>query len=184
MMKNDFEIEIGNCKRQLKKVDTGSLSYYSFNLLGDMELNKEIAKELAKQIDVDFDYVVTIESKAIALTQELCSLLNVPRYVVIRKNKKNYMKNEISVSGNSIISGDTKYYLDGADKELIKNKNVIVIDDVISTCGTIDAVKRMMDSIKTNIKLFGCGVLEEKIIIEYKKIKVVSCGFIPLEINK
>ena len=85
-MNNYFKIKIGNCERLLPLVKGDKFSYYSFNMLGDTELNKEAAKEIAAAVR-DTEVIVTIESKAIALVQEASSILNHPKYVVIRKFK-------------------------------------------------------------------------------------------------
>ena len=82
-MKELIEVKIGHCIRKLKLVK-GDISYYSFNMLGDSELNKASAKELKKYLSDDLDVIVTIESKAIALAQELAIALGHSRYVVKR----------------------------------------------------------------------------------------------------
>ena len=179
MMEMFYKIKIGNCERTLPLIQGDKFSYYSFNMLGDTELNRECAKEVAKLIS-DSDVIVTVESKAIALVQEVSGFLKQCRYVVIRKSKKSYMRNEISVTGNTIISGNTNYFIDGADIEYLKDKRIVVVDDVVSTCGTIDAIYRLLN--KCNLKIFkiACVLCEGKITKEFKGIEVASCGFIPL----
>ena len=177
---NSLTIQIGNMKRVLPLIKGEGVSYYFFNMLGDVELNKESAKALAKKVIKDSDVIVTIETKAIALVEELSKLLNQPRYVVVRKNKKAYMSNEVTVQGKTIISGEVDYYIDGHDIEYLKGKRVIVIDDVISTCGTIDAVYRILE--KSNIKIlqFGCVLTEGERRKEYRDIPLISLDHIPL----
>ena len=182
-MNNYFKIKIGNCERLLPLVKGDKFSYYSFNMLGDTELNKEAAKEIATAVR-DTEVIVTIESKAIALVQEASSILNHPKYVVIRKSKKSYMKNEVSVSGNTIISGDSKYYIDGQDIDYLNGKRIAVVDDVVSTCGTIDAIHRLLSKCHIEIYKIACVLCEGTITTNFKGIKVMSCGFIPLLENK
>ena len=174
-----YKLKIGNCERKLPLIKGDKISYYSFNMLGDAELNRECAKEIAKFIN-DSDVIVTVESKAIALVQEISTLLGHPRYVVIRKSKKSYMENEVSVFGNTIISGDTNYIINGTDIEYLKGKRIAVVDDVVSTCGTIDAIYRLLDKCELQIFKIACILCEGKITKEFKGIKVDSCGFIPL----
>lgn len=180
LMKEFFEVKIGHCIRKLPLVK-GDFFYYSFNMLGDSELNKASAKEIKKSLTDDLDVIVTIESKAIALAQELAIEFGHPRYVVIRKSKKSYMKNEVSITGNTIISGYNTYYLDGADIDYLKGKKIVVVDDVISTGGTIDAVYRLLTSAGLSVSQYACVLCEGKITTEFKGIPVVSCGFIPLD---
>ena len=179
-MNKTFKVEIGNCVRELNLIEGASVSYYSFNMLGDCELNEESAKELAKKIDGSVDVIVTIESKAIALTQELSRLLGHKKYVVIRKSVKSYMRNAVSVSGNTIISGNADYVIDGADVEYLKGKRILVLDDVISTGGTIDAVCKLLGKCGLQPIQFACVLCEGKMTTEFNGAPVVSCGFIPL----
>ena len=173
-----YDIKIGNCSRRLKLVKTDKISYYSFNMMGDAELNKESAKELAKLIK-NVDVIVTVESKAIGLAEELSQLLGHKRYVVIRKSKKSYMSNAVSVSGDTIISGNNNYFLDECDVEYLKDKRILVLDDVISTGGTIDAIYRLLKGCNLDIVSFACVCCEGKKTIEFHKIPVISYAFFP-----
>ena len=178
-MEEYYKIQIGKCVRELPLVHGDKVSYYSFNMLGDAELNFEAAKELSKQL-TDIDVIVTVESKAIALAQEVSKFINKPRYVVIRKSKKSYMKDEVSISGQTIISGQADYYIDGIDVEFLKNKRIAFLDDVVSTCGTIDAIYNLFKKCRLKISLFICVLCEGKITSSFQNIPVKSIGFIPL----
>lgn len=176
---NFLDINIGNINRKLPLIKSSKFSYYSFNMLGDTELNNEAAKLLSYKIK-ECDVIVTVESKAIALVQSICSLRNIERYVVIRKSKKSYMMNEVSINGNTIISGNNNYYLDGKDLEYLRNKRIVVIDDVISTCGTINSIYNLLINNGLEIIQFGTVLIEGKLIDTFKNIPIVTCGFIPL----
>ena len=184
-MENFYKIVIGTCERNLKLIKTETGAYYSYNMLGDCTLNQEAAQVLGKLIDhTAFDAIVTVESKAIALVQELAVLLRHKKYVVIRKSLKSYMTNVVSVSGSTIISGSGRYFIDGADVEYLQGKRILVVDDVISTCGTIDAVYRLLSKCELKINAFACVLCEGTITQTFQGIPVISCGFIPLpEIN-
>ena len=184
LMNNFYQIKIGKVSRKLKLIKGDGFAYYSFNMLGDSELNKESAIELCKKLSNDIDAIVTVESKAIALAQEVSSLLGHKRYVVIRKSKKSYMSNELSISGDTIISGKSDYFIDGDDVEYLKGKNVLVLDDVISTCGTIRSVKSLLDKCGIEIKQFACVFCEGKITDSFCNIPVISYGFFPLPEEK
>ena len=179
LMEKHITIQIGNCKRKLPLVKGDAVSYYSFNMIGDTELNKQAAIELSKFVS-DCDVIVTVESKAIALVQEISSLLSMSRYVVIRKSKKSYMTDAISVSGKTIISGGSDYYIDSTDVVYLKGKKIAVVDDVISTCGTIDSIYRLLQKCNLTINKIACVLCEGKVTKTFKDIDVLSCGFIPL----
>ena len=183
LMAQFYKIKIGNCERQLPLIKGDKISYYSFNMIGDVELNKEAAKEIAKLISYS-DVILTIECKAIGLVEELSALLKQPKYVVIRKSKKSYMKNVVSISGNTIISGDNNYYLDGNDIEYLRGKRIVVVDDVISTGGTIGAVYKLLEKTNLTISKIACVLCEGTMTTNFRGIEVVSCGFIPLLENE
>ncbi len=181
-MEKYYKVKIGKCERDLPLIKSGSLSYYSFNMMGDTELNAEAAKLLAPLLG-DIDIIVTIESKAIGLVQELSALLNHTRYVIVRKALKSYMSNPISVPGKTIISGGSNYFIDGSDIKHLEGKKIAIVDDVVSTCGTIDAIYRLLEKANLTINKIACVLCEGKRTTEFKKIPVVSCGFIPLMEN-
>lgn len=174
-----YNIKIGNCSRRLKLVKTDKVLYYSFNMMGDAELNKESAAELVKFIK-NVNAIVTVESKAIGLAEEVSQLLGLKKYVIIRKSKKSYMNNVVSVNGNTIISGNNEYFLDGCDADYLKDKQILVLDDVISTGGTINAVYRLLKGCNLDIVSFACVCCEGKITSEFHGIPVISCAFFPL----
>ncbi|KRL98874.1 phosphoribosyl transferase domain protein [Liquorilactobacillus satsumensis DSM 16230 = JCM 12392] len=128
------------------------LAIASFVLLGDAELTHYAAEKLAAKIDFDFDYLVTMESKGIPLAQEVCHFLKKPRYVVLRKSIKDYMKVPISVPVNAITtSAQQQLVIDGNDAALLKGKKVVIIDDVISSGGSIAAAEKLLHKIEANV---------------------------------
>lgn len=117
----------------------------SFVMLGDVELNHKCAKLLVDEIRSkglleEFDMLVAIEAKGIALTHECASLLDLPYYVVIRKSLKKYMVNPVTVPVESITSfGEQHLVLNGLDAERLRGKRVCITEDVIATGGSIRA---------------------------------------------
>lgn len=109
-----------------------------FNMLGDTNVVKASAAVLAERLlGVPADTLVTAEAKSIPLVYELSALMGLP-YVVLRKDYKGYMGNAISAETLSITTGRPQtLYLDEKDISLITGKNVILIDDVVSTGSTL-----------------------------------------------
>ena len=105
-----------------------------FNLHGNQELTEFCGKELAKLLD-GCDVLITAESKGLQLTHVIARELGMPFYAVARKSKKLYMQDGISVSyGSSITTGKAQeFYLSKHDVDLLKDKKVGIVDDVIST---------------------------------------------------
>jgi adenine phosphoribosyltransferase len=115
------------------------------NLLGDTELVEAAARGLARRLDgTDLDVVVTAESKSIPLAYELARRLRTP-WVVLRKSYKPYMGSTINARTTSITTGyEQTLHLDEKDAPLITDRRALIIDDVISTGSTLDAMRTLV----------------------------------------
>ncbi|MDR0424997.1 MAG: adenine phosphoribosyltransferase [Clostridiales Family XIII bacterium] len=188
---NEYEVRLGegfSVRLPLVKVDD-ELSIYSFNMMGKADWNRTAAESLAGIIqplcdgsaDGMFDVVLTAESKAIGLTDQLARRLGIDRYVVLRKSVKAYMKNPIGVDTQSITTGGTqRLYLDESDFELLQGKRALVVDDVVSTGGTLDAIFRMAEKAGFKITLIACVLTEGIKRSEYGQVRMISLDHIPL----
>lgn len=137
-------------------------AFASFVVLGDTELISACASELAKRIG-QAEVIVTAEAKGIALAYEISRLLGLKEYIVARKSQKSYMRNTVSVSVHSITTkGEQHLYLDGTDAAKIKGKEVCIIDDVISTGESLNALEELVNSAQ------ACVVKKAAILAEGK----------------
>ncbi len=116
-----------------------------FNMLGDTYVVKASATWLAEKLkDTPADVLVTAEAKAIPLIYEMSALMGLP-YIVLRKTYKSYMGNVISAETVSITTGKPQtLYLDEKDIALIRDKQVIIVDDVISTGSTLKGMEQVV----------------------------------------
>ena len=152
-MSESYQISIAKLKRDLPIVPIKSdLAIASFVLLGDAELAHVAAVELSKAIDFEFDYIVTPETKGIPLAQEMSRQTGNSHYIVIRKNLKSYMTSPLVVKSSAITTATPQtLVLDGKDAKIIHNKKVLVVDDVISTGGSLKAVEKILFQAGTHI---------------------------------
>jgi adenine phosphoribosyltransferase len=152
-MSESYQISIAKIKRDLPIVPIKSdLAIASFVLLGDAELAHVAAVELSKAIDFEFDYIVTPETKGIPLAQEMSRQTGNSHYIVIRKNVKSYMTSPLVVKSSAITTATPQtLVLDGKDAKIIHNKKVLVVDDVISTGGSLKAVEKILFQAGTHI---------------------------------
>lgn len=150
---NTYKLELAGLKRDLPIIDiSDDLSIASFVLLGDTEMTEKAASKLDELIP-KVDVFISAEAKGIPLVYELSKLRNIKRYVVCRKSIKTYMTDSIGVSVNSITTKDEQnLYLNGDDIELIKDKDVCILDDVISTGESIKAIEELVIKAGGNIK--------------------------------
>ena len=145
MAKRFYELHVAGCTRQLPVLNiSDTLAIAGFVILGDTDIVVRCSKELAEKIPKDTDVIMTAETKGIPLAAEMARILGMKRYVVARKSVKAYMENPIWVEDESITTaGKQRLYLQDADIELMKGKNVLLVDDVISTGGSMKAMKRL-----------------------------------------
>lgn len=130
-----------------------NLSIAGFVIFGDQELTVACARELLAKAP-KYDYIITAEAKGIPLAHEMARQAGNPKYILARKGPKLYMQNMFSVTVNSITTAkEQKLYLDGADAELMKGKNILIVDDVISTGESLSALEALVEKAGGNI----CG---------------------------
>lgn len=123
-----------------------NLGVASLNLLGDSELVKKSAENLAKKIKkYEFDIMVGPEVKVVPLLQELSNILKHKRYVVMRKNVMGYMVNPVSSKSKPSL------VLDGQDVIFLKGKKVVIIDDVVTTGKTIKVIHDFLKEVGAEV---------------------------------
>ncbi|MDR1734596.1 MAG: adenine phosphoribosyltransferase [Oscillospiraceae bacterium] len=155
---------------------------YAFDSMGRTDWNKACAKALAAALrSYDFDILLTAESKAIGLAEELSSALGLDKYVVLRKSLKLYMIDPVVIDVKSVTTANPqKFYLGKEQQDLLRGKRVCVLDDVISTGGTLSAIFEMGKMIGFTPTVYACVLTEEIQRSSYENIPVLSLAHIPL----
>lgn len=121
-----------------------------FNMLGDTEVVEAAADALLPLLP-PMDVLVTPEVKAIPLAHALAARLQ-KRYVVARKILKPYMVGAIKTEVVSITTGEPQpLYIDGKDLPLLKDKRVVLVDDVVSTGSTLRGLRQLMDMAEAHV---------------------------------
>jgi len=111
------------------------------------ELLNEVVEEMHKLISIcgSFDKIVTIEAMGIPLASALSLKMKIP-FVIIRKRSYG-LPNEVNVEQTTGYS-KSKLYINGLDK----GDKIIIVDDVLSTGGTLLAVISTLKKIGVIIK--------------------------------
>ncbi|MBP3520338.1 MAG: adenine phosphoribosyltransferase [Oscillospiraceae bacterium] len=121
-----------------------NLMIAAFVIFGDVELTCACAGALLKKAP-EFDYMVAPEAKAIPLIHEMARQSGRNEYFLVRKKKKAYMNGVFEAVDRSITTeGEQKLYMDGADAAKMKGKRILILDDVISTGGSLAAVENLV----------------------------------------
>ena len=122
-----------------------NLSIAGFVIFGDQELTVACARELLK-VAPAYDYIITAEAKGIPLVHEMARQAGAVKYILARKGPKLYMQDMFSVSVKSITTEkEQRLYLDGADARLMKDKRILIVDDVISTGESLAALEALVE---------------------------------------
>ena len=142
-----YPIEVAGLKRELPicKV-TDDLYIGAFICFGDAELTVACARELLKLVPADsYDYIFTAEAKSIPLIHEMARQSGATKYFIARKGAKAYMPDPIHVEDHSITTAGTqKLFLGRDDADLIRGKRIVLMDDVISTGGSLKAMEALV----------------------------------------
>ena len=148
-MEKYYPLKIGPITKKLPLVSVDKNTVIALLvLMGDSKFTYEIAKQMEKIYlkGFNFDYIVTSEALGIPLAEELSRITKHFQYVVLRKSIKAYMKDPVTLAVKSITTkGSQKLVLNGSDADLIKNKKVVLVDDVVSTGGTIDSSRKLIE---------------------------------------
>ena len=142
-----YSMDVAGLHRELPicKV-TDDLYIGAFIVFGDAELTVACAAELLKLVPSDaYDYMLTAEAKSIPLIHEMARQSGASKYFVARKGPKAYMTDPIHVEDRSITTaGVQKLYLGKEDADLIRGKRILLMDDVISTGGSLHAMEALV----------------------------------------
>ena len=146
----------------------------AFIMFGDVELTEECAKELIKKAP-EHDVLITAESKGIPLAYEMCRLSGKNRYILARKSVKLYMKDVVSCETKSITTeAKQTLYIDGDDAEYLRGKRVLIVDDVISTGGSLlsleELVKKAGGEVVGKLTVLAEGDAASRDDIEYLEV--------------
>lgn len=140
-----YEMDIAGLKRELPLCKVADDLYIgAFVMFGDVELTVHCASELLKRAP-EYDYIIAPEAKAIPLLYEMARQSAADRYFLARKSAKAYMSDVFEVQVKSITTAQVqKLVLDKADAELIRGKRMLIVDDVISTGESLQAMEELV----------------------------------------
>ncbi len=150
-MSDKYKMTIAGLERELTKYAVSDkLDIAAFILFDDVEITEAAAKALL-DICPTHDVVLTAEAKSIPLCYEFARI-GCRRYVVARKGTKVYMSDPLCVNVNSITTDyDQKLYLGKEDVQKLKGKRVLILDDVISTGESLEALEKLAQDTGANV---------------------------------
>ena len=141
-----YKMNIAGLDRELPLCKVSDDLYIgAFIMFGDAEITVACARELLARAPKDYDYLLTAEAKSIPLIHEMARQSGAKKYFIARKGPKAYMPDPIHVEDQSITTAGTqKLYLGRDDADLICGKRIVLMDDVISTGGSLRAMEDLV----------------------------------------
>lgn len=139
-----YKMKIAGLERELPLCRVNDkLDIAAFIMFNDTEITVASAKALLEKCP-EFDVIVTAEAKGIPLAYEM-SRQSGKDYLVARKGAKLYMKNPISVNVRSITTDHVQtLFLDSSEQALIQGSKILIVDDVISTGESLNALVELV----------------------------------------
>lgn len=181
-----FKVELGGITRKypIVRLSEGIKGVYFF-LPGDLELIERCAELISEKLScLAFDIIMVPEVGGIPLAHSLARLTT-KNYIVVRKDPKLYMERPIIENIRSITTqGVQQLVLDARDAPKIKQKKVLILDDVISTRGTLEGLIQLVNKCKARLTgiatIFLEGYTETSSLESLYNCPVISLGYLPL----
>ena len=121
-----------------------------------------------------YDYLFTAEAKSIPLIHEMARQSGAEKYFIARKGEKVYMPDPIHVEDKSITTAGTqRLYLGSDDAAMIRGKRIVLMDDVISTGGSLLAMEHLVE-LAGGIVVDRIAALAEGAAAQRKDIKFLA----------
>jgi len=142
-MQESYTLHVAGLTRELPVCPVNEeMSIAAFIMFGDVEITMACAKELLAKCP-DFDYILTAEAKGIPLAYEMARQSGKP-YLIARKGSKLYMKEPVEVHDKSITTvAQQTLVVDKKELDALENKRILIVDDVISTGGSLKAMEAL-----------------------------------------
>ena len=125
----------------------------AFIMFSDVELTVACAAELLKKCP-EFDVILTAEAKGIPLAYEMARQSG-KQWIPARKGPKLYMQVPVVIEDESITTaGKQVLVIDRKDIDYMNGKRILIVDDVISTGGSLHALETL--AAKSTGTIVGC----------------------------
>lgn len=160
-MPNEYRVNIGGLERKYRIVRlSDQIHGVYFFMPGDVELIEHCGRLIADMIGTRCDYLVVPEVGGVPLAHNIALRLGLD-YLVVRKSLKPYMDNPITEEIASITTPDIqKLVIDGQDVGKISGKRVVLIDDIISSLGTLRGLFTLVKRCSSQVVSIACVFLE------------------------
>ncbi len=150
-MSDTYTLQVAGVTRELPICKINDhLSIAAFIMFSDVELTVACAKALLEKCP-EFDVIVTAEAKGIPLAYEM-SRQSGKLYIPARKGAKLYMSEPVVVEDQSITTAAKQtLVIDKKDLDAMNGKRILIVDDVISSGGSLHALESLVGRSTGNV---------------------------------
>ena len=168
-MADTYTLHVAGLTRELPICKVNDhLDIAAFIMFSDVELTVACAKALLEKCP-EFDVILTAEAKGIPLAYEM-SRQSGKQWIPARKGVKAYMQDPVVVEDQSITTaGKQTLVIDKKDIAYMNGKRILIVDDVISTGGSMHALDALAAK-STGTVVGRCAALAEGDAAERKDI--------------
>ncbi|MGA1874519.1 MAG: phosphoribosyltransferase family protein [bacterium] len=152
-----YSLELGGLSRILPLIPVESSLWLVGNealCFGcDIGFTKIASRELVEKLShLRFDCIVCPETKSLCFAYEISHMLSLQRFMIVRKRIEKGIPIAFSEEMTSITSPTPQFiFLDDYSAREIKGKKVILLDDTISTGGTMNALLHLMEKAQAEV---------------------------------
>ena len=150
-MRKTYSLTVAGVTRDLPICTVNDkLDIAAFVMFSDVELTVACAAALLEKVP-EFDVIVTAEAKGIPLAYEMARQSG-KNYIPARKGVKLYMEEPVIVEDKSITTDAVqRLVIDKKDLDAMEGKRVLIVDDVISTGGSLHALETLVGKSKGSV---------------------------------
>ena len=141
------QVEIAGVRRALPVHEVSPGVHLGIlQLAGDYEITEAAGRELAARMPEDVDVIVMPDGKAQGLLHVVQRESHAPA-VLLRKERKSYLSAPVLevVTASATTRRPHTFYLGSDDAIALRGKTVAILDDVVSTGGTVSAVRQLLE---------------------------------------
>lgn len=152
------------------------------NFAEDSEIIFFIEKQMARKAPSDIDLVVIIGNKANILGAFVAKRLKTPWLVLGAKRSLTPIAEDIDY--RSVTSGMKTMYISTEQQKMLRGKNIIIVDDVLSSGESMRATVTLCKHAGAHIKAlmvgFTEGVQRSHLTVEDQTYSLISMGHLPI----
>jgi adenine phosphoribosyltransferase len=145
-----FDLDFYDLHRKLPLTHISSdKQIATFTILGDVELTEKAGDALERKLkekNIKPDCFVGPGTNILCFVHHMAKRYGHSKYIILQKSIMNYMTSpEVQLPWRNAPKHAKKIVINGADVVYLKGKNVVLVDDVVSTGTTMEMLSHLVE---------------------------------------